>query len=101
MKDQKKEISRLRSRIDKIDRNIVLLFNKRALCVDKIGRIKKQIGINVYSPKREKEVLRNVSAINRGPFSRRSVRKIFSVIILESRNFEHVKLRNRPNKKKR
>ena len=78
---------------------MVILLNKRAVCVDKIGIIKKQAGINVYSPKREKEVLQNVSAINRGPFSRRAVRKIFSSIMLESRNFEHVKLQKKSKKK--
>jgi len=99
MKNLKKEITRWRSRIDKIDRDMVILLNKRAVCVDKIGNIKKQAGINVYSPKREKEVLQNVSAINRGPFSRRAVRKIFSSIMLESRNFEHVKLQKNSKKK--
>ena len=91
MTDRKKDISRLRNRIDKIDSKIVHLLNKRAICVDNIGLIKKQLNINVYSPKREREVLNNISAINRGPFSQRAVRKIFSCIILESRNFEHVK----------
>jgi chorismate mutase len=101
MNDHKKEISRWRSRIDKIDQKVVRLLNKRAQCVDKIGRIKKQVGINVYSSKREKEVLQNVSVINPGPFSREAVRRIFSCIVQESRNFEHVKLQKKPQKRKR
>ena len=101
MKDQKKEISRWRSRIDKIDQKIIFLLNKRARCVDEIGRIKKKIGINVYSPKREKEVLQNISKINPGPFSRHSVRKIFSRIMLESRNFEHVKSGKKYSKRRK
>jgi chorismate mutase-like protein len=96
MKDKNKEISRWRCRIDKIDQRIIFLLNKRARCVDEIGRVKKKIGINVYSPKREKEVLQKISVINSGPFSRRAVRKIFSCIMLESRNFEHVKSRKNP-----
>ena len=100
MNDHKKEISRWRSRIDKIDLKVVRLLNKRAQCVDKIGRIKKQVGINVYSPKREKEVLQNVSAINPGPFSNGAVRRIFSCIIHESRNFEHVKLKKKTRSRK-
>ncbi len=100
MGDMKKEIYRWRSRIDNIDQKVVQLLNKRAQCVDKIGRIKKQAGINVYSPKREKEVLQNVSAINLGPFSRRAIRKIFSCIVHESRNFEHVKLQKKPRNRK-
>jgi chorismate mutase-like protein len=100
MNDYKKEISRWRSRIDKIDLKVVILLNKRAQCVDKIGRIKKHVGINVYSPKREKEVLHNVSAINPGPFSRGAVQRIFSCVIQESRNFEHVKLKKKPRSRK-
>jgi chorismate mutase-like protein len=101
MENMKKEICRWRSRIDKIDQKVVRLLNKRAQCVDKIGRIKKQIGINVYSPKREKEVLQNVSATNPGPFSHGAVRRIFSSIIHESRNFEHVKRQKKLQKRKK
>jgi len=100
MNDHKKEISRWRSRIDKIDQKVVQLINKRAQCVDKIGRIKKRVGINVYSPKREREVLQNVSVINLGPFSRGAVRRIFSCIMHESRNFEHVKPQKKSQKRK-
>ena len=91
MDRQKREIAGWRKRIDKIDRNIVLQLNKRAFCVNEIGLAKKQIGINVYSPKRENQVLRNVAAVNKGPFSNRAIREIFSCIMLESRKFEHVK----------
>jgi chorismate mutase len=101
MKNQNKEISRWRYRIDKIDQKIIFLLNKRAKCVDEIGLIKKKIGINVYSPKREKEVLQKVTTMNSGPFSRRAVRKIFSCIMFESRNFEHVKSRNKSLKIKK
>jgi chorismate mutase-like protein len=101
MDDLKKEIYRWRTRIDKIDQKVIRLLNKRAQCVDKIGRIKKRIGINVYSPKREKEVLQNVSMVNPGPFSRGAVRRIFSCIIHESRDFEHVKRQKKPQKRKR
>jgi chorismate mutase len=95
MSDYKKEISRWRSRIDTIDQEVIRLLNKRAHCVDKIGLIKKRMGMNVYSPKREKEVLQNVSSKNSGPFSRGALRRIYTLIIHESRNFEHVKGRKK------
>jgi chorismate mutase-like protein len=100
MNDHKKEISIWRRRIDKIDLTVLRLLNKRAQCVDKIGQIKKQIGVNVYSPKREKEVLQNVSVLNPGPFSRDAVQRIYSCIIHESRNFEHVKQKKKTPKRK-
>jgi chorismate mutase-like protein len=101
MNDHKKEISRWRSRIDQIDQKVICLLNKRAQCVGKIGRIKERVGIHVYSPKREKEVLQNISEINQGPFSHRAVRRIFSCIISESRKYEHVKLQKNLHKRKR
>ena len=100
MERQEKEIAGWRKRIDKIDCNIVQQLNQRAFCVNKIGLIKKKNGINVYSPKRESQVLRNVAAVNKGPFSNRAIREIFSCIMLESRKFEHVK-QKRKNQNKR
>ncbi|MBN1396816.1 MAG: chorismate mutase [Bacteroidetes bacterium] len=101
MERQEKEIAGWRKRIDKIDRSIVQQLNKRAFCVNKIGLAKKQIGINVYSPKRENQVLRNVTDNNKGPFSNRAVREIFSSIMLESRKFEHVKQKKKTQNKRK
>ncbi len=49
-----------RARIDALDRAILQLLNERSRCANAIGHIKKQLGMPVYVPSREDEVLRNV-----------------------------------------
>ncbi|MFX1239713.1 MAG: chorismate mutase [Promethearchaeota archaeon] len=54
------EIEILRKDIDKIDDKIVDLLNMRAELVVEIGKIKKQMKIEVLQPQREKEILKRV-----------------------------------------
>ena len=53
----------LRKDIDRVDEVLVRLLNERARCVCEIGRLKKQISMDVYQPDREKQVLQHVRAI--------------------------------------
>lgn len=46
-----------RGEIDKIDKEIIALFEKRLAAAEQIGIIKKEGGKNVFDPKREAEVL--------------------------------------------
>ena len=58
----------LRKDIDRVDEVLVRLLNERARCVCEIGRLKKEQGIEIYQPDREKEVLQHVRAgRDRGP----------------------------------
>ena len=58
----------LRQDIDRVDEVLVRLLNERARCVCEIGRLKKEQGIEIYQPDREKEVLEHVrSSRVRGP----------------------------------
>lgn len=77
-----------RDRIDAIDRTILELLNERSRCANVIGHIKKQLDLPVYAPRREEEVLRNVTAANRGPLPDVSVHRLFERIIDETRNLE-------------
>jgi chorismate mutase len=88
MKTLKKKIKRRRDYIDKIDTQLVNLLNKRASYAREIGRIKIKAGIKARSCQREEEVIRNVLAINRGPLSANAVKRLFKLIINESRNTE-------------
>ena len=47
----------LRRDIDRVDEVLVRLLNERARCVCEVGRLKKEGGLDVYQPEREKEVL--------------------------------------------
>ncbi len=77
-----------RARIDAIDLALVALLNERAACAAEIGRIKHDAGIPVYAPRREEEVLRNVTSANAGPLSPEAVRHLFERVIDETRSLE-------------
>ena len=100
MNTLKKEICIWRDRIDKIDLELVKLLNKRAHCAKEIGKLKMKIGIEAYSPKREKEVIKNVASANQGPLPLKAVRRLFKHIIDESRNVERVTMKETKERSK-
>ena len=53
----------LRQDIDRVDEVLVRLLNERARCVCEIGRLKKEQGVEVYQPDREKQVLEHVRSV--------------------------------------
>ncbi|MFX0071617.1 MAG: prephenate dehydratase [Candidatus Hermodarchaeota archaeon] len=57
---KKKELELLRNEIDKIDDNIIDLINERANIVIKIGEIKKNLHLDIYQPKREKDIIKRL-----------------------------------------
>ena len=61
------DLDDLRKRIDLLDESLVRLLNARAACALEIGRVKRDMGVPIYQPERESEVLRNVQAANTGP----------------------------------
>ncbi len=83
-----KDMAFWRERIDALDRIIVHLLNERAVCAAAIGGIKKKLGIPVYVPTREEEVIRNVTTHNPGPLSDQAVRRLYERIIDETRSLE-------------
>ena len=81
-------IEHWRDKIDEIDKKLVELLNERARYADEIGKIKEQLGMEAYSPKREKEVLDNIMKHNMGPLDNLALRRLFERIIDESRKLE-------------
>lgn len=79
-----------RKKIDTIDLQLVSLLNERAHCAEEIGKIKLKLGLEAYSPEREEEVMRNVTANNPGTLSHQAIRRLFERIIDESRTVERV-----------
>ena len=77
-----------RDRIDLLDRLILTLLNERAVCANRIGRLKKLRDMPVYVPSREEDVLRNVRDSNKGPLPDAAVRHLFERIIDEIRSLE-------------
>jgi chorismate mutase len=77
-----------RDRIDALDQIILHLLNERAVCANAIGHIKKQVGLPIYAPGREQEVLQNVISSNNGPLSNTAIKHVFERIIDETRSQE-------------
>lgn len=80
----------LRKKIDALDEALVRLLNARAACALEIGRFKKEIGLAIYQPSREAEVLGHVQSINPGPLDDGAVRRLFERIIDEARRLERI-----------
>ena len=79
----------LRRDIDRVDEVLVRLLNERARRVCEIGQLKRELGIEVYQPDREKDVLRHVRAIaSEGPLGPDAVARLFERIIDEARRLE-------------
>lgn len=79
----------LRQDIDRVDEVLVRLLNERARCVCEIGRLKKEQGVEIYQPDREKQVLKHVREIaSEGPLGPDAVARLFERIIDEARRLE-------------
>jgi chorismate mutase len=82
------DIEDWRDEIDRVDEKLVELLNRRAQCAIEIGRIKRELGLPVYSPAREQEVVQHVARLASGPLEADAVRRLFERIIDESRSLE-------------
>jgi len=79
----------LRDDIDRVDEVLVRLLNERARVACEIGRIKKEQGIEIYQPEREKQVLAHVRSIGaEGPLGADAIARLFERIIDEARRLE-------------
>lgn len=78
---KKASIETLRAGIDKIDRQITALLNRRARLAMAIGERKAHSGRKVYAPEREKLVFQKLQVANRGPLSNKHLQAIFREII--------------------
>ena len=85
------DLADCRQRIDAIDLRILTLLNERTRVVEEIGRIKQELGLPIYEPKREDDVFRNVTANNQGPLPPEAVRRLFERIIDEMRTLQRMR----------
>ncbi|HEV7491830.1 MAG TPA: chorismate mutase [Rhodanobacteraceae bacterium] len=94
--DAELELSRLRDAIDRVDEVIVRLLNQRAKYAIEIGEIKPVLGMPVYAPEREKQVLLHVEQTSAGPLDPPTIRRLFERIIDESRRVERQRTTREP-----
>ncbi len=84
------DLEDLRKRIDLLDESLVRLLNARAACALEIGRLKRELGMPIYQPSREAEVLQHVQALNNGPLDDQVIKRMFERIIDEARHLERI-----------
>jgi len=81
-----------RTQIDAVDLKLLALLNERTRIVEEIGRIKQDLSLPIYEPKREDQVFHNVTSNNKGPLSAEALKRIFERIIDEMRNIQRDKM---------
>ena len=83
-----RRITEIRERMDELDSELVTLLNERARCAKEIGHLKETVGLEVYQPAREIEVLKHVRSQNDGPLEADAITRLFERIIDEARRLE-------------
>ncbi len=83
-----------RTRIDAIDEQLMRLLNSRSACAVELGRIKRSLGLPIYSAEREAQILARVERENPGPLDALAVRRVFERVIDESRRLERLATEN-------
>jgi chorismate mutase-like protein len=84
----KEKLADCRRRIDAVDVRLLALLNERTRIVEEIGRIKHEMALPIYEPKREDQVFHNVITHNQGPLSTEAVKRVFERIIDEMRTVQ-------------
>jgi len=75
------DIADWRARIDELDRELVRLIAQRAECALQIGRLKRDSGMPVYEPDRERIIFENIARYNQGPLSQVQLRQVFERLV--------------------
>jgi chorismate mutase/prephenate dehydratase len=81
-------LQRLRDQIDALDAQLLDLLNRRARLAQQVGALKEETGAPIYRPEREAEVLRKVTARNRGPLPDESVAGVMREVMSACRALE-------------
>lgn len=89
------DLTRCRVRIDELDLRLLDLLNQRTAVVEEIGRIKEELRLAIYEPKREEQVFANILSHNEGPLPPDAIKRIFERIIDEMRTVQKLKMETR------
>jgi len=59
----------------------VQLLNERAQCAHEIGKLKRNSGMPIYEPDREKIIFENIKRENEGPLSAVQLRMVYERLV--------------------
>lgn len=87
-KDNILDIDTIRKQINQLDEDLLRIFNQRAALALEIGEVKKQLGLPIYDPSREKLIFKRMQEKNNGPLDNSAIIRLFERVIDESRSLE-------------
>jgi len=82
------DIKKYRQKIDHIDERLISLLNNRAKMSLAIGKVKLKNKKSVFAPEREKEILRRLKKLNKGPMPPEALEAIYREVFSSSRSLE-------------
>ncbi len=85
---KRKTVKEIREKIGKKDREILRLLNQRSSLAQAMGRIKKQMGTEVYDPSQEARILSCLAGANEGPLPDEAMSNIYREIFSSSRQLQ-------------
>ena len=83
------DLLELRNELDRIDRNIVELYEKRMAVCEQVAAYKIQTGKRVFDKEREQQKLEAVSALAHNEFNAYGVKELFEQIMSMSRKLQY------------
>ena len=84
------DLDALRKAIDEVDARLLELIAERVRLVLKVGEYKRERGIPVYDPERERLLLERLTSRAPEPLKGDTVRRVFERLIDESRRLEQL-----------
>lgn len=95
MTSQAPGLEDLRTKIDAIDQTILGLLAERVRVVIDVGEYKRERGLPIYDPERERSILDRIARAAPIPLDEETARNIFDRIIDECRRIEQRHVQHR------
>lgn len=83
------DLQECRNELDKIDKELVRLFEERMKICGNVAEYKIAVGKPVYDGEREKQKLAAVTALAHGKYNRTAVQELFTQLMTISRRYQY------------
>jgi chorismate mutase len=74
-------IAAIREELTALDERIVALVNERVVALRRIRARKAELGIDLYDPQRESQLLRHLQEVNGGPLSAEGLEELHAFVL--------------------